>query len=83
VNLAYAANVQGTVARANLGLVPNRLVALAYLAATGQGNVSWDSVSWDTVSWDSVSWDSVSWDSVSWDSVSWDSVSWDSIIGND
>jgi serine protease AprX len=73
----------GTVPRANLGLTPNRLVGLAYLAATGQSSVSWDSVSWDSVSWDSVSWDSVSWDSVSWDSVSWNSASWDSVIGND
>ena len=78
-----AASVHGAVPRSNVGLVPNKLVMLAYLAATGQSSVSWDSVSWDSVSWDSVSWDSVSWDSVSWDSVSWDSVSWDSVIGND
>jgi serine protease AprX len=78
----------GDVGRANLGLVPNNLVGLAYLAHQGQPGASWDSVSWDSVSWDSVSWDSVSWDSVSWDSVSWDSVSggavsWDSVIGDD
>lgn len=83
LNLAGALGFQGSVPRANVGLVPNRLVALAYLNQTGQSSVSWDSVSWDSVTWDSVSWDSVSWDSVSWDSVSWDSVSWDSIIGND
>ncbi len=83
LNVAAANAVQGSVPRANLGLNPNQFVALAYLAATGQSNVSWDSVSWDSVSWDSVSWDSVSWDSVSWDSVSWDSVSWDSVIGSD
>jgi serine protease AprX len=83
INLAAALHTQGTIAQANRGLVPNRLVALAYLAATNQSTVSWDSVSWDSVSWDSVSWDSVSWDSVSWDSVSWDSVSWDSVIGSD
>jgi serine protease AprX len=75
------------VGQANLGLIPNQLVGLAYLAVNGQpgaiwGSVSWDSVSWDSVSWDSVSWDSVSWDSVSWDSVSWDSVSWDSVYGD-
>jgi serine protease AprX len=83
LNLAAAAQYRNGVPRANLGLVPNQLVGLAYLNQTGQSNVSWDSVSWDSVSWDSVSWDSVSWDSVSWDSVSWDSVSWDSIVGND
>jgi serine protease AprX len=83
LDVASAAAFQGSVPRANLGLIPNQLVALTYLAATGQSGVSWDSVSWDSVSWDSVSWDSVSWDSVSWDSVSWDSVSWDSVIGND
>ena len=83
LNLGLAAQHLGDVPRANIGLTPNRLVGLAYLAATGQSNVSWDSVSWDSVSWDSVSWDSVSWDSVSWDSVSWDSVSWDSIVGSD
>jgi serine protease AprX len=83
LDVAEAAETRGGVPRANLGLTPNRLVGLAYLAATGQSNVSWDSVSWDSVSWDSVSWDSVSWDSVSWDSVSWDSVSWDSVLGGD
>ena len=83
IDLAAAMGTQGAIAQANRGLVPNRLVGLAYLAATNQSSVSWDSVSWDSVSWDSVSWDSVSWDSVSWDSVSWDSVSWDSVIGND
>jgi serine protease AprX len=88
LNVAGALHVQGSVPRANLGLVPNQLLALAYLTQTGQPSVSWDSVSWGSVSWDSVSWDSVSWDSVSWDSVSWDSVSWDStttdtIVGND
>jgi serine protease AprX len=73
----------GRIDRANRGLIPNRLIGLAYLASTGSSAVNWDNVSWDSVSWDSVSWDSVSWDSVSWDSVSWDSVSWDSVIGND
>jgi serine protease AprX len=73
----------GEVGRANLGLTPNRLVGLAYLAQHEQSGTSWDSVSWDSVSWDSVSWDSVSWDSVSWDSVSWGSVSWDSVLGDD
>jgi serine protease AprX len=86
--LAASQMARGGVGRANLGLIPNRLVGLAYLAQHGQpavswDSVSWDSVSWDSVSWDSVSWDSVSWDSVSWDSVSWDSVSWDSVLGND
>jgi serine protease AprX len=85
---AAAELANGSVGRANLGLTPNRLVGLAYLAEQGQpavswDSVSWDSVSWDSVSWDSVSWDSVSWDSVSWDSVSWDSVSWDSVLGDD
>jgi serine protease AprX len=75
------------VGRANTGLIPNRLVALAYLSRTGS-DVSWDSVAWDSVSWDSVAWDSVSWDSAAWDSVSWDSVagdsvSWDSVVGDD
>jgi serine protease AprX len=83
LDVAAAARAGSTIGQANRGLVPNRLVGLAYLAATGRENVSWDSVSWDSVAWDSVSWDSVSWDSVSWDSVSWDSVSWDSVIGND
>jgi serine protease AprX len=84
--LAIAASAQmaaGSVGQANIGLVPNQLVGLAYLAQTGQSSANWSSVSWDSVSWDSVSWDSVSWDSVSWDSVSWDSVSWDSVLGND
>jgi serine protease AprX len=67
--LAASQMARGSVGRANLGLIPNRLVGLAYLAQDGQPAVSWDSVSWDSVSWDSVSWDSVSWDSVSWDSV--------------
>jgi serine protease AprX len=81
LDIAAAANYRGQVGRANQGLKPNFLVALAYLASQSgaNGTVSWDSVSWDSVSWDSVSWDSVSWDSVSWDSVSWDSVSWDSV----
>ena len=70
------------VGEANLGLTPNQLVGLAYLAVNGQPGATWDSVSWGSVSWDSVSWDSVSWDSVSWDSVSWDSVSWDSVYGD-
>ena len=74
--------VEGSIGAANRNLLPNQLVGLAYLSATGQPTVSWDSVSWDSVSWDSVSWDSVSWDSVSWDSTSWDSVSWDSVLGD-
>jgi serine protease AprX len=83
-----AARWSGTMGSANRGLIPNRIVGLAYLSAVGRptvswDSVSWDSVSWDSVSWDSVSWDSVSWDSVSWDSVSWDSVSWDSVLGDD
>jgi serine protease AprX len=64
LNVAAAWRRVGDVPPANVGLTPNRLVALAYLAATTQSSVSWDSVSWDSVSWDSVSWDSVSWDSV-------------------
>jgi serine protease AprX len=83
LDVGAAAQLSGDIPRANTGLTPNRLVGLAYLAASTDSTVSWDSVSWDSVSWDSVSWDSVSWDSVSWDSVSWDSVSWDSVIGND
>jgi serine protease AprX len=88
LDVAAAATFSGQIGRANLGLVPNRLVGLAYLSqqdgsSVGWDSVNWNSVSWDSVSWDSVSWDSVSWDSVSWDSVSWDSVSWDSVIGND
>jgi serine protease AprX len=83
LDVASALAFQGDVPRANTGLVPNQLVGLAYLNATGNSSVSWDSVSWDSVSWDSVSWDSVSWDSVSWDSVSWDSTTSDTVIGND
>lgn len=84
VDVQAAASFPGPVGASNRGLVPNRLVAQVYFAATRQSGsqVSWDSVSWDSVSWDSVSWDSVSWDSVSWDSVSWDSVSWDSVLGD-
>jgi serine protease AprX len=99
LDIQAAIALRGRLARANRGLIPNHLVALAYLSQHGDDrdvdwdsvsrdavswdSVSWDSVSWDSVSWDSVSWDSVSWDSVSWDSVSWDSVSWDSVIGTD
>lgn len=74
LDVLAAVKYPGTPGQANGGLIPNQLVAQAYLAASGSGAVSWDSVSWDSVSWDSVSWDSVSWDSVSWDSVSWDSI---------
>jgi serine protease AprX len=79
LNAAAATTYAGQPGRANIGLIPNRLVQLAYQSAQASGQVSWDSINWDAVSWDSVSWDSVSWDSVSWDSVSWDSVSWDSV----
>jgi serine protease AprX len=77
-----ATTYAGQPGRANIGLIPNRLVQLAFQSAQASGAVSWDSIDWDTVSWDSVSWDSVSWDSVSWDSVSWDSVSWDSVLSD-
>jgi serine protease AprX len=93
LDVLAASSFGGPASRANQGLRPNWLVAMAYLSQQQQSSgvgtsaswdsVSWDSVSWDSVSWDSVSWDSVSWDSVSWDSVSWDSVSWDSVLGDD
>jgi serine protease AprX len=83
LDIAAAAEYWGQVGRANLGLVPNRLLVLAYLYQHGQSGMNWDSVSWDSVSWDSVSWDSVSWDSVSWDNVSSATVSWDTVLGDD
>ncbi|HEV8637061.1 MAG TPA: S8 family serine peptidase [Chloroflexota bacterium] len=75
---AAAVRYAGPVERANRGLVPNRLVALAAQAAlASQSNPSWDNISWDQVAWDNISWDNISWDEMAWENISWDTVAGD------
>lgn len=37
-------------------------------AASGEGQVNWNSVNWNSVNWNSVNWNSVNWNSVNWNS---------------
>ena len=79
------AAVEGTtVAKANEGVMPNRVLAkmamMAYWASSnGGGEIDWASVNWNSVNWNSVNWNSVNWNSVNWNSVNWNSVNWDGV----
>jgi serine protease AprX len=65
---AAAVAYQGPIERANRGVIPNRLVAMAgYSELMRSKNVTWENVTWENVTWENVTWENVTWENVTWE----------------